>query len=105
MDITERFGSSYSSEFFDMITGKDGVVYALVRGNTTTRLSVIFATWDGGANWKLLKYNTDPTIYGEHLTLNRSISGSRIYITARKSGGQACLSIPDYTKSQLAALS
>lgn len=86
----------YSSFMYDIVKGKDGVLYA--QNNTEgNKRGAIYASADDGTTWHLL----DIQGYwgaGVHLYLNRNVPNSRLLI------GQAslnCRSLPDFTRREL----
>lgn len=95
LDISSSFGAYYSTAILGMVTGDNGVVYALTNG-TSTQPSILLASGDSGSTWQLLKYCSD-FAGASFLTKGRGY----IYIGRAQSGGANYMKIPDLTKGEV----
>lgn len=91
LDISDTFGSYYSTAVLGMVTGDNGVVYALTNG-TSTQPSVLLASGDSGSTWQLLKYCSD-FLGASFLTKGDGY----VYIGRAQSSGANYMKIPDLT--------
>lgn len=97
LDPKTAYAGVYSSFMYDIVRGKDGVLYGQINGGENNSRGGIYASADDGTTWHLL----DIQGYwgaGVHLYLNRNVAGSRLLISQASNNYR---SIPDFTRAQL----
>lgn len=97
LNIVTDYRSFYDTAILDMDKGADGVLYALSNGLGGVRPSVIFASPDDGITWNILLY-TRLTVGASYLNVGQG----RVFIGQAQTNGTPYLSIPDYTRAEIA---
>lgn len=95
------FDDNVNPSTWDVVKGKDGVIYIAAYGSPGRKVPVIFASPDDGLTWKILYFTYNVNISLNVMSLNRSLANSRIFIQLPNNN---YISIPDYTRDQLRAL-
>lgn len=97
-DMSSLYGSAYGSPIYDLVKGKDGVIYACNNNESGSQRGGIYASPDDGVTWHNLNISGFVK-QGLQMKVNRNRPGSRVYLN--RAANYPYISFPDFTRQQL----